>query len=576
MTNQDLAKIFYEISYYLQAHEVAFKPSAYRRASYVLEKLEEDIQDVYKKGGVKELEKIPSIGKNIAKKIEEYLTTGKIKYHQGIKNKFPLNLKEIIKVEGLGPKKAKILFEKLKIKNLKDLEKKARTGKIRDLTGFGLKTEENILKGIAFLKKSKGRFLLSEILPKAEEIKNNLKQLKEVQKISSAGSVRRKQETIGDIDILVVSKNPKKIMDFFVSQPEVVKIWGKGLKKSSIRTRNGFDLDIRVVPEKSYGAALQYFTGSKEHNIILRRIALEKGFKLNEYGVFKKQKYIAGKTEESVYKILGLQWIYPEIRENRGEIQASLKGDLPKLIELEDIKGDLHCHSNWNGGQNSIKAMANMAISLGYAYLGISDHTKFLRIENGLNEKQLIRQRQEIDKLNLEFEARNSKFRILHGCETNILNDGSVDIKESILKRMDYVIAGVHSSFKMPKEKMTKRIITAIENPHIDIIAHPTGRLLGKRDAYSLDMENILDKAKETNTILEINSSPKRLDLNDIYIKRAIALEVRLIINSDAHEANQMKYMEFGVYQARRGWAENKNIINTFSLQKLLSNFKQN
>ena len=576
MINQELAKILYEIGSYLQANEIAFKPYAYKKASYVLEQLEEDVEGIYKRGGVKELEKISGVGKNIAEKIEEYLKTGKIKYYQDIKKKFPLNLGEILKVEGLGVKKAKVLFEKLKIKNLKDLEQKAKAGKIRTLEGFGIKTEENILKGIAFLKKSKGRFLLAEILPKVKEVVGNFKQLKEVQKIAIAGSVRRRKETIGDIDILVVSKNPKKIMDFFVSQPGIVKIWGNGLKKSSVKMKAGFDIDIRVVPEKSYGAALQYFSGSKEHNIALRKIALEKGLKLNEYGVFRNNQYIAGKTEESVYKMLGLQWIYPEIREDRGEIQAGLKGDLPKLVELRDIKGDLHCHSSWNGGQHSIKAMADMAIFLGYAYLGISDHTKFLRIENGLDEKQLTEQRKEIDKLNSKFNSQNSKFKILQGCEANILNNGSVDIKDSALEKLDYVIAGVHSSLKMPKEEMTNRIIIAMKNPHIDIIAHPTGRLLGKRAAYNLDIEKILRVAKETNTILEINSFPQRLDLNDINIKRAIEIGVKLIINSDAHQTNQMKSMEFGVYQARRGWAEKKNILNTFSLSKLLNHFKQN
>ena len=576
MINQELAKILYEIGSYLQANEIAFKPYAYKKASYVLEQLEEDVEGIYKRGGVKELEKISGVGKNIAEKIEEYLKTGKIKYYQDIKKKFPLNLGEILKVEGLGVKKAKVLFEKLKIKNLKDLEQKAKAGKIRTLEGFGIKTEENILKGIAFLKKSKGRFLLAEILPKVKEVVGNFKQLKEVQKIAIAGSVRRRKETIGDIDILVVSKNPKKIMDFFVSQPGIVKIWGNGLKKSSVKMKAGFDIDIRVVPEKSYGAALQYFSGSKEHNIALRKIALEKGLKLNEYGVFRNNQYIAGKTEESVYKMLGLQWIYPEIREDRGEIQAGLKGDLPKLVELRDIKGDLHCHSSWNGGQHSIKAMVDMAIVLGYAYLGISDHTKFLRIENGLDEKQLTEQRKEIDKLSSKFNSQNSKFKILQGCEANILNNGSVDIKDSALEKLDYVIAGVHSSLKMPKEEMTNRIIIAMKNPHIDIIAHPTGRLLGKRAAYNLDIEKILRVAKETNTILEINSFPQRLDLNDINIKRAIEIGVKLIINSDAHQTNQMKSMEFGVYQARRGWAEKKNILNTFSLSKLLNHFKQN
>jgi len=338
--------------------------------------------------------------------------------------------------------------------------------------------------------------------------------------------------------------------------------------------KDGFDMDLRVVPEKSYGSALQYFIGSKEHNIAARKIAIEKGLKLNEYGVFRGKKMIAGKTEESVYKVLGLQWIPPEIRENQGEIEAALKRKLPKLVELKDIKGDLHCHSKWDGGQNSIKEMTEAAMARGYQYLGITDHTKFLRIEHGLNERQLAQQRKEIDKINSKLKTQNSKFKILQGAETNILNDGSIDIKDQALKKLDYAIAGIHSSFKMPKEKMTERIIQAMKNPYIKIISHPTGRILKRRDEYQIDIEKILRAAKETNTILEINSFPERLDLNDINTKKAIEMGVKLVINTDSHHRNQFRYMEFGVYQARRGWAEKKDIINTRPLGKLLKFFE--
>jgi len=466
------------------------------------------------------------------------------------------------------------LYKYLGIKNLKDLEKMARAGKIRNLPNFGEKTEQNILQGIEFLKRSKGRFLLGDILPRVREIENNLRSLKEVEEISVCGSVRRMKETIGDVDFLVVTKSPARVMDFFCSLPGVEKIWGKGSTKSSIRLKEGFDVDLRVVPKKSYGSALQYFTGSKEHNIQLRKIAIDKGLKLNEYGLFRGSKQIAGKTEKEIYKILGMECPPPELRENRGEIEAALKGKLPKLVELKDIKGDLHCHSKWDGGQNTIEEMAETAMARGYQYIGISDHTKFLKIEHGLDERKLAQQKREIEKLNSQFAIRNSQFKILQGCEANILKDGSIDISDEALKKLDYAIAGIHSHFKMPKTEMTERIIKAMKNPYIKIISHPTGRILKRRDEYQIDIEKILRAARETNTILEINSYPERLDLNDINIKRAIEMRIKLVINTDSHRKDQMRYMEYGVAQARRGWAEKKDIINTYPLEKLLKFFK--
>jgi len=440
------------------------------------------------------------------------------------------------------------------------------------------------LEGIEFLKRSKGRFLLGEILPKVKEVHEKLKNLKEVEVISACGSIRRMKETIGDVDFLVTTKNlhpvrkkssngAGKIMDFFVSLPGVIKIWGKGSTKSSVRLREGFDMDIRVVPAKSYGSALQYFTGSKEHNIALRKIAIDKGLKLSEYGLFRGPKMIAGESEEEIYKALGMDWIPPEMRENQGEIDAALEKKLPRLIDYKDIKGDLHCHSKWDGGKNTILEMAERAKEMGYQYLGITDHTKFLRIEHGLNEKQLAQQRKEIDKLNEKFKKENIKFRILQGAETNILNDGSIDIKDEALKKLDYVIAGVHSNFKMPKEKMTERIIRAMKNPNVDIISHPTGRILKRRDEYQIDFDKILRAAKETKTILEINSFPERLDLNDQNIRRAKEAGVKMVINTDSHHKDQLRFIEFGIAQARRGWATAEDIINTQPLEKLLKYF---
>ncbi|MFH1656222.1 MAG: DNA polymerase/3'-5' exonuclease PolX [Candidatus Nealsonbacteria bacterium] len=574
MINKEIAKIFYEIANYLRMEEVAFKPYAYQKAGFVIEALEEDLKEIYDKGGTKALEEIPAVGENIAKTIEEYIKTGKIKFLEKLKKKTPVKLDEIIRVEGMGVRKAKILYDKLNIKNLKDLEKKAKQHKIASLFGFGEKTEKNILEAIAFLKKSKGRFLLDEIMPDVKEIIEKLKQLKEVEDISIAGSLRRMKETIGDADILVASKSPDKIMDFFVSMPSVVKVWSKGLTRSSIRVKQGFDIDLRVVSKKSFGSALQYFTGSKEHNIITRKIAIDKGLKLNEYGVFRGSKMIAGKTEKEVYNSIGLDLIPPEMREDQGEVEESLNKNLPDIINYNDIKGDLHCHSNWDGGNNSIQEMADMAQELGYDYIGISDHTKFLRIENGLNEKQLEQQRKEIDKINSKFQSKGSKFRILQGAETNILNDGSIDIKDSALKKLDYVITGVHSNMKMSKSKMTERIIKAIKNPYINILAHPTGRVLKKRGEYQIDMDKILETAKSTKTILEINSSPDRLDLKDVNIRKAKEMGIKMIINTDAHDKNRLKIIEFGISQARRGWAEPKDIINTQPLSTLLKYFK--
>jgi len=571
MRNQELAKIFYDIANYLKMDNGSFRAYAYKKVAIVLESLEQDIEDIYEQGGLKTLEDIPGVGKNIALKIEEYLKTGRVRTYERLKKETPINLEELISVEGMGVKKVKVLYQKLKIKNLKDLEKAAKAHKIASLEGFGEKTEKNILQGIAFLKRSKGRFLLGEIMPLVDKVLERLNKLKEVEKISIAGSVRRMKETIGDVDILVVSKNPGKIMDFFVSIPEVVKIWSKGSTKLSVRMRVGVDMDLRVVSLKSYGSALQYFTGSKEHNIATRRLAISKGLKLNEYGVFKGGQMIAGKNEKEVYRAIGLDLIAPEMRENQGEIELAQKKKLPKIIGYNDIKGDLHCHSNWDGGKNSIEKIAQVAQEIGYEYIGISDHTKFLKIEYGLNEGQLAKQKKEIDKLNKKF---GSKFRVLHGCEANIMNDGSIDIKDEALAKLDFVIAGVHSSMKMDRDKMTQRIITAMKNPNVDIISHPTGRILKQRDEYQIDFDKILKAAKETNTILEINSSPNRLDLKDINIRKAKKIGVKMIINTDAHRIEQLELIEFGIAQARRGWAEKKDIINTQPLNKLLKYFK--
>ena len=574
MKNKEIARIFTEIAEYLEMEGVAFKPYAYQKAALTLETLKDDVEDLYGKGGLKALKGIPGVGESIAHKIEEYLKTGKIEYYEEFKRKLPIALDEIVAVEGVGPKKAKVLYEKLGIKTLEELEEAANTHKIAPLFGFGEKTEQNILQAIEFLKGSKGRFLLGEILPIADEVLKKLQSLPEVERADTGGSVRRRKETIGDLDFLVISSNPDKVMDFFVSLPGVVKVWGKGATKSSVRLKEGFDMDIRVIPPESYGAALQYFTGSKDHNIALRKIAIDNGFKLSEYGLFEGSRMIAAVSEEEVYGKLKMPWIPPELRENRGEIEAALAGRLPELIGYGDLKGDLHVHCNWDGGANSIEELAEAAQAMGYEYIGISDHTKFLKIERGLDEDKLIARNKEIDQFNQKLADEGKHFRVLKGCESNIMTDGSIDIADEVLAELDYVIAGIHSNFRMPRTQMTQRIHQAMSNPHVDIISHPTGRILKRREEYEVVFDDLVNAARETGTILEINSYPDRLDLGDVNILAARQLGVRMVINSDAHRVSQLHLVSFGISQARRGWAENKDIINAWPVEELLKAMK--
>jgi len=571
MKNQEIAKIFAEIAEYLEMEGVPFKPYAYQKAALTLDTLKEDVGEIYRARGLKGLKAIPGVGESMALKIEEFLTTGKIQYYEEFKKKMPVELDELIRVEGMGPKKAKVLYEKLGIKNLQELEDAARAHRIAPLFGFGDKTEQNILEAIEFLKRSHGRFLLGEVLPLAQEVMERLGKLQEVERIDMAGSLRRMKETIGDVDFLVISHHPGPVMDFFVGLPGVVKVWGHGATKSSVRLKEGLDMDLRVIPPESYGAALQYFTGSKDHNIALRKIAIDKGLKLSEYGLFRGAARVAGATEEEVYQTLGLALIAPEMREDRGEIEAARAGTLPRIIGPGEVKGDLHVHCNWNGGANSIEEIAQAALGMGYEYVGIADHTKFLKIEHGLDEEQLAARNREIDGLNANLAQQGRKFRVLKGCEANIMADGSIDIADEALAQLDFVIAGVHSLFKMSRDEMTARVVKAMQNPHVDIISHPTGRILKRRDEFEIDFDTILKVAQETGTVLEINSYPERLDLNDVNILRAKKAGVKMVINTDAHNVAQLHLIRFGVAQARRGWAERGEVINTRPVAELLA-----
>lgn len=576
MDNRDLANIFKELSLFLEMDGVPFKPQAYARAALTLREISEDIRDIYKTGGEKALDSLPGFGKSIIEKVVEYISTGKVDYYNEYKKKYPIDIIGLTTIEGLGPKTAKDLFLELQIKNIDDLTQAAKAGKIRSLPRFGEKTERNILKGIEFWEKSSGRMLLSEVLPYAQDLLGKLRRQKGVKRAEIAGSLRRRKETIGDVDILVSRNGETNVFDFLAKSSGVEKILSRGETKISVHLRQGFDVDVRLVEDDCFGAALQYFTGSKEHNIRVRQIAIDQGYKLNEYGLFRSEKLLACRTEEEIYEKLGMEIMPPEIREDKGEVQASINKKLPKLIAYDSLKGDLHCHCDWDGGEDSLETLAKKARELNYEYLGISDHTKTLAIEHGLDEKKIVARNKEIDKLNEKFGKSGNKFRLLKGVEANILADGSVDVDKDVLAGLDFVIAGVHSYMKMSREEMTKRICIAMENPYVDIISHPTGRILKRRDEYEIDIEKIFKKAKETKTVLEINGWPERLDLSAENIRRAKEIGIKMIIDSDSHSQYHLPFIVYGISQARRGWAENRDIINTHSLSDFLKSLKRN
>ncbi|MBI2033475.1 MAG: DNA polymerase/3'-5' exonuclease PolX [Candidatus Liptonbacteria bacterium] len=569
--NAEIVKALKEFSAYLAAEGVAFKPRAYEKAALGLEGMEEELAEIYKKGGRKALEDLPGVGRGIAERIEELFKTGKVNDLERLRKKYPVKINEITEVEGIGPKMALNLYKKLGVKTLADLEKSAKAGKVRNIEGFGQKTEENILKGIEFVKKSGSRFLLGLALPEIRKIEERLKNLKEVERLTVAGSVRRWKETIGDADILVISKNPKPIMDYFVGMPEVVRVYAHGETKSAVKIKSGLDIDLRVVEARSYGAALNYFTGSKDHNIALREEALKKELKLNEYGLFRGKKMVAGRGEVELYEALGMDYIEPEMRENTGEIELSKKHALPSLINYGDIEGDLQIQTDWTDGSDSIEEMAKAALSQGLKYIAITDHTKRLAMTGGLDEKKIRRQWADIDRIQKKM---GSKIKILKGTECDILKDGSLDLPDEILAKLDVVGVSVHSYFNLFREEQTKRILKAIKNPYVDILFHPTGRLINRREPYEVDMEAIIKEAKQTGTVLEIDAFPDRLDLKDEHIKKCVISGVKMSIDSDAHSVSHFPFLEYGIAQARRGWAKRGDIINAWPAQKMMSFLK--
>lgn len=566
MQNKKVAAILDLVADYLEMDGVDFRTKAYRRAAHTVDFLTQPIEEVHKKGG---LEKLPGIGKAIALKIAEILDTGSLQYLEELKKQYPVDFEGLLLVEGLGPKTIKLLYQELGVKDLDDLEKEARRGHIHRLKGMGVKSEKKILENLEFAKKSTGRRLLGEILPLSQELKERIGSLPEVEIVEIAGSIRRRKETVGDIDVLTVTSDPQKVMDYFINLDLVGGVISHGPSKSTIRLKDGMEVDLRVFKKEEYGSALVYFTGSWELNVELRKIAISRGLKLNEYGVFKGDEQLAGRTEEDVFQALGLSYIEPELRENRGEIEAALAGKLPELVEKSDIKGDLHLHTQWSDGRSSILEMAEAAHKKGYQYLAITDHAQGLPVAGGLDEIALKEQMIEIDAVNDELD----NIHVLKGVELNIGPDGSLDISNEVLEELDVVLAAIHSGVPFKEGTLTGIILDVLENEYVDILAHPSGRKLKKRPAYDIDLEKVFETAKETGTILEVDGQPQRLDLNDENIRMAIKYGCHLALDTDGHHTRDLDYMELAVSTARRGWAEAHDVVNTLPLKKLLKLF---
>jgi DNA polymerase (family 10) len=562
--NSEIAKKFQKIADLLEIKgDNPFRIRAYRRGARKISSLSQNLEDMIKAG--EDLTKLSAIGEDLSNKIKEFINTGKILKLKTLEKEIPAELVTLLDVEGLGPKRVKILYRKLKIDSIADLKKAIKKEQIRNLEGFGKKTEKNIAEALKEFK-TKKRILLSSAEEIIQPLIQYLQKDSNIQQLEVTGSYRRKKETIGDFDLLVSGVKGKEIIDRFVNYENTEKIISQGETRSTIKLKNNIQVDLRVVPKESYGAALLYFTGSREHNITLRNLAIKKGFKLNEYGLFDKKtkEKIAGETEKEIYKKLDLDFIPPELREDRGEIYTAQQKELPKLLELSDIKGDLHIHTINSDGDNSIEEMVQEAIKLKRRYIAITDHSGLIPITNGLKKRDVDEYIEKIKRVDQQYK----EIKVFTGCEVDIKKDGSLFFKDKILKKFDIVICAIHSHFNLDFREQTERIIKAISSPYIQILAHPTGRRINHRKGYQIDMEKIMKTAKEKGCLLEINSQPSRLDLDDRFIEMAKDLEVKMIINTDAHNIKSLKNIKYGTNQARRGWLEKKNIINTLNLKE--------
>lgn len=565
MDNVDIARLFDEMADLLEIESGnPFRVRAYRTAARTIENLGEPASAIVARDP-RGLAELPGVGKDLAAKIVEILTTGDLALRRDLVAKVPESLVVMMRVDGVGPKRAKLFYDKLALKTLEDLEAAAKVGRLHSVRGIGEVLEKRILQGCADQRARASRFRLAEADTHAAPLLAYLKAAPEVVAIDIAGSLRRRRETIGDIDVLVASSEGPAVARRFVRYPEVTKVLAHGETKCSVALRSGMQADLRIVAPESYGAALHYFTGSKAHNIAVRTLGVKRNLKISEYGVFRGKCRIGGRTEQEVFRAVGLPWIAPELREDRGEIAAAREGKLPRLIEPGDLRGDLHVHTDATDGKNTLREMVEACAARGYAYVAITDHTQALRMTGGLGRSGYRRQRRAIEAMRKDFPS----IAILHGAEVDILADGSLDLDDDTLAELDVVIAAVHSNFAMTGATMTERVLSALAHPRVDILAHPTGRLLGKREPYAIDMVKVVKTACERGILLEINAQPERLDLSDILVRMARDAGARFVINTDAHRTSELAFMRYGVDQARRGWCSANDVANTCPLKEL-------
>jgi DNA polymerase (family X) len=567
MENREIARVFQEIADILEIQDAnPFRVRSYRRAAQVVESLAFDIEGALKSDPDR-IRSLPGIGAGTFEKIQELVQTGSCREHEELQAQIPGSLLNLLDLQNLGPKKIALFWKELKIGDIEQLEDAARKHRLQSLPGMGEKSEEKILKAIQEYRSRQGRFRIDFVDETADKIIQYLKGAVEIDRISIAGSLRRRRETIGDLDLLVTCRNPEDAMEKFIQYPEVREVLARGETKASVVTRASLQIDLRVLEPESFGAALQYFTGSKEHNVALRERAKRMGLKINEYGLFEVEtdKKVAGREEAEIYERLGLPPIPTELRENRGEIERAEAGELPSLLELNDLRGDLHMHTTASDGQNTVQEMAEAAARRGYQYISITDHSKSLAMTGGLDEKRLRQQIEEIEKIR----KKDPGIEILKGIEVDILAAGELDLSDEVLSELDVVIASIHSRFNLGRKEMTARICHALENPHVNILAHPTGRLILKREPYQVDLEQVVAVAVENRVCLEVNAYPARLDLNDVHVRMARDMGALISVNSDSHHTEMLGYISYGVDTARRGWLEKEDVINTFPISRL-------
>ena len=562
--NADIGRVFDEIADLLEIQEAnPFRVRAYRNAARTVENLSLDLAGAV--GSGKELPKLPGIGADLAGKIGEIAATGTCRLLQRLRKELPAGVTELLRVPGLGPKRVKTLYRDLAVKTLPQLLKAAEGGRISELRGFGAAREAQIADAVKRQLSKARRFKLAVAAQYAQPLADYLCAARGVDRVEIAGSYRRRRDTVGDLDLLATAKSGVAVMDRFVAYPEVAETLAKGETRASVLLRSGIQVDLRVVGPDCFGAALHYFTGSKAHNVAVRRMAQRKGLKISEYGVFRGSRRIAGDTEESVYAAVGLPWIAPELREDRGELEAAARGELPDLVETGDLKGDLHAHTKASDGHDSLRDMALAAKARGLSYLAITDHSQSQRVARGLDATRLAKQIAEIDRLNRELDG----VTLLKGAEVDILDDGSLDLPDSILAKLDVVVAAVHSRFDLPRAKQTARILRALDHPLVDVLAHPSGRLIEEREPYDVDMARIVRRARERGVLLEVNSQPARLDLTDVDCRMAKDEGALVSVSSDAHSVHDLDDLRFGIGQARRGWLAARDVANTRPLKEL-------